>query len=117
MTYTADRSTVHRFEPVSHVSELVVGAIGAVLVGAGTWLSAAASDATWRILWWTGRAEDLSAYWSEAFVSVGLVILAGAFGLLTHKQVKRDRRASGGVVLAAFFAIGLVVAAAISTAF
>lgn len=116
MTYTADRSTVHRFEPVSHVLELVIGAIGAGSLAFGAWLSAAPADGTLRVLWWTGDVDAVSAHWSPALATIGLVVLSVAFGILTNKQIHRDHRGSLGVILAGVFAaiaavVALIVAA------
>ncbi|MCP3975790.1 MAG: hypothetical protein GY720_15005 [bacterium] len=113
MTYTVDRSTVHRFEPVSHVFELVLGALGTGSLGLGAWLSVAPVDGTLRILWWTGDADAVSHHWSSALAMIGLIMLSIAFGILTSKQARGGHRASGGALLAAFLSAGTAVAALI----
>jgi len=75
------------------VLEWVLGIAGAIGVFVGAFIQFAAEDEYLGILWiWSWRVGDISEAWKFGFLIGGSLALMAAFGLVTERSMRTEKR-------------------------
>lgn len=77
--------------------EWIVGVVGALAAGLGTWMLYAPADGVLTFFAWDFDVADLHEAWPMGLLIAGGVGFLAAFGSLARKLFRRDSYMSGGV--------------------